>query len=386
MIAQARSGGEVVNFEFSDDQRLLRDQVRRFLDDNGSVKAARAILDDDGLAYDKALWRSIVELGWTGAIIPEEFGGAGMIREDLCVIAEELGRSLAPTPFASSVYLVTEALLIAGDEGYKSHYLPELASGESIGCFAMAEGIGIPTPANVKTTFLDGKLNGVKKPVLDGDIADFAIVVARTADAGDESLSLALVDLTADGVGRDKVSTVDPTRSQAEITFDGASAELLGGVGQGYSLMERIFDRAAIYLAFEQVGGAQAALDMAVDYSQNRFAFGRAIGSFQAIKHKLVNIYVDLELARANAYYGAWAMTNDAPDLPIAAAAARVSASEAFNHAARENIQTHGGMGFTWEFDCHLYYRRAKQLSLAIGGERRWTDRLITKLEQRNAP
>ena len=128
-----------------------------------------------------------------------------------------------------------------------------------------------------------------------------------------------------------------------------------------------------------------AALDMAVDYAQNRFAFGRPIGSFQAIKHKLVNIYVDLELARANAYYGAWAVTNDAPDLPVAAAAARVSASEAFNHAARENIQTHGGMGFTWEFDCHLYYRRAKQLSLALGGERRWTDRLITMLEQRNA-
>ena len=236
----------------------------------------------------------------------------------------------------------------------------------------------------MKTTFFEGKLNGVKKPVLDGDIADFAVVVARTADAGDESLSLALVDLTADGVRRNKVSTVDPTRSHAEITFDGAAAELLGGAGQGFALTERIFDRAAIYLAFEQVGGAQAALDMAVDYSQNRFAFGRAIGSFQAIKHKLVNIYVDLELARANAYYGAWAMTNDAPDLPIAAAAARVSASEAFNHAARENIQTHGGMGFTWEFDCHLYYRRAKQLSLAIGGERRWTDRLITKLEQRN--
>ena len=384
-MAKARSGGKVVNFEFSDDQRLLRDQVRRFLDDNASVKAARAILDDGGRAFDKDLWRSIAELGWTGAIIPEEFGGANMNREDLCVIAEELGRSLAPTPFASSVYLATEALLIAGDDGHKSHYLPELADGGSIGCFAMAEGVGIPTPMNVKTTFLEGKLNGVKKPVLDGDIADFAIVVARTADAGDESLSLALVDLTADGVRRNKVSTVDPTRSHAEITFDGAAAELLGGSGQGFALTERIFDRAAIYLAFEQVGGAQAALDMAVDYSQNRFAFGRAIGSFQAIKHKLVNIYVDLELARANAYYGAWAMTNDAPDLPIAAAAARVSASEAFNHAARENIQTHGGMGFTWEFDCHLYYWRAKQLSLAIGGERRWTDRLITKLEQRNA-
>jgi len=374
-----------VNFEFSDDQRLLRDQARRFLDDNASARVARAVLDDDDLAYDADLWRSIAELGWTGAIIPEEYGGAGMIREDLCVIAEELGRSLAPTPFASSVYLATEALLIAGDEDQKSRYLPELAGGETIGCFAMAEGVGIPSPATVKTTFQDGKLNGVKKPVLDGDIADFAIVVARTADAGDESLSLVLVDLAGDGVGREKVTTVDPTRSNAEITFDGAAGELLGGTGQGWPLTEKIFDHAAIYLAFEQVGGAQAALDMAVDYAQNRFAFGRAIGSFQAIKHKLVNIYVDLELARANAYYGAWAVTNDAPDLPVAAAAARVSASEAFNHAARENIQTHGGMGFTWEFDCHLYYRRAKLLSLALGGERRWTDRLITMLEQRNA-
>lgn len=374
-----------MNFEFSDDQRLLRDQARRFLDDNASPRVARAILDDEALAYDADLWRSIAELGWTGAIIPEEYGGAGMIREDLCVIAEELGRSLAPTPFASSVYLATEALLIAGDEDQKSRYLPELAGGEAIGCFAMAEGVGIPSPATVKTTFQDGKLIGVKKPILDGDIADFAIVVARTAEAGDESLSLVLVDLTADGVRREMVSTVDPTRSHAEITFDGTAGELLGATGQGWSLTEKIFDRAAIYLAFEQVGGAQAALDMAVDYAQNRFAFGRAIGSFQAIKHKLVNIYVDLELARANAYYGAWAVTNDAPDLPVAAAAARVSASEAFNHAARENIQTHGGMGFTWEFDCHLYYRRAKQLSLALGGERRWTDRLITMLEQRNA-
>ena len=175
-MAKARSGGKVVNFEFSDDQRLLRDQLRRFLDDNASVKAARAILDDGGRAFDKDLWHSIAELGWTGAIIPEEFGGANMNREDLCVIAEELGRSLAPTPFASSVYLATEALLIAGDDGHKSHYLPELADGGSIGCFAMAEGVGIPTPMNVKTTFLEGKLNGVKKPVLDGDIADFAIV------------------------------------------------------------------------------------------------------------------------------------------------------------------------------------------------------------------
>ena len=245
-----------MNFEFSDDQRLLRDQARRFLDDNASARVARAILDDEALAYDADLWRSIAELGWTGATIPEEYGGAGMIREDLCVIAEELGRSLAPTPFASSVYLATEALLIAGDEDQKSRYLPELAGGEAIGCFAMAEGVGIPSPATMTTTFQDGKLSGVKSPILDGDIANFAIVVARMAETGDESLSLVLVDLTAYGFRREMVSTVDPTRSHAEITFDGTAGELLGATGQGWSLTEKIFDRAAIYLAFEQVGGA----------------------------------------------------------------------------------------------------------------------------------
>lgn len=371
-----------MNFEFSEDQRLLRDQARRFLDDNASSRAVRNVLDDPDLSYDAELWQSIADLGWTGAIIPEEYGGAGMIREDLCVIAEELGRSLAPTPFASSVYLVTEALLAVGSEDQKQEFLPQLADGGLIGCFAMGEGVGAPSPKTVTATFEGSKLNGVKKPILDGDVAGLAIVAART---GEDSLSLVLVDLNGVGVTRTKVDTVDPTRSHAEIEFNDAPAQLLGGEGEGWAIMERLFDKAAIYLAFEQVGGAQACLDMAVDYAQNRFAFGRAIGSFQAIKHKLVNIYVDIELARANAYYGAWAVTNDAPDLPVAAAAARVAGSEAFNHASRENIQTHGGMGFTWEFDCHMYYRRSKLLSLTLGGERRWKDRLVTKLEQRNA-
>lgn len=374
-----------MNFEFSDEQRLLRDQARRFLDDNAPPQAARNILDNGDLSYDRDLWKSIADLGWTGAIVPEEYGGAGMIREDLCVIAEELGRSLAPTPFASSVYLVTEALLIAGNENQKQEYLPRLADGGLIGGFAMAEGVGVPTPETIATTFKDGKVNGTKKPILDGDVADFVIVVAKTDDAANGSLSLALVDLNGEGIRRKKVDTVDPTRSHAEITFDNASGQLLGGEGEGWPLTEKVLDRAAIYVAFEQVGGAQASLDMAVDYAQNRFAFGRAIGSFQAIKHKLVNIYVDVELARANAYYGAWAVTNDAPDLPVAAAAARVAGCEAFNHASRENIQTHGGMGFTWEFDCHLYYRRAKLLSLALGGERLWKDRLVSQLEASNS-
>lgn len=369
-----------MNFDFSDDQKMLRDQANRFLRDHSSLKQVRAVLENDAVPYDEALWKGIVELGWTGTAIPEEYGGAGLSHEDLCVIAEELGRALAPTPFSSTVYLASEAILLAGSDAQKQSYLPRLALGEAIGCVAMAEGAGVPTPAAVKATVTDGKLSGSKLPVADGDVADFAVVLARSGGG----LSLFVVDLKGDGVSRQPVETVDPTRSHAKIDFSKAPAEPLGAAGEGWRLMETLLDRAAVLLAFEQVGGAQACLDMATDFAKNRYAFGRAIGSYQAIKHKLVDIYVDLELARANAYYGAWALGTNASELPIAAAAARVAASEAFNHAARETIQTHGGMGFTWEHDCHLFYRRAKLLSLALGGERRWKERLIGQLEMRN--
>ena len=369
-----------MNFDFSEEQYLLRDQARKFLDDRSTPAVVRAVLEDDEKPYDAELWQEMAELGWIGAIVPEEYGGAGMTGEDLCVIAEELGRSLAPTPFSSSVYMATEALLLAGSDAQKGDHLPAMAAGERIGCFAVSEGVGVANADSIKVRASDGAVDGTKIPVADGDIADFAVVLAR---AGSD-LSLYLVDLTGDGVSRKSVETVDPSRSHAEITFDKAAAEPLGAAGEGWEITQAVFDRAAILMAFEQVGGAQACLDMATEYAKNRFAFGRPIGSFQAIKHKLANIYIDVELARANTYYGAWALAADAPDLSTAAAAARVAASEAYNHAARENIQTHGGMGFTWEFDCHLYYRRAKLLSLALGGERRWKDRLISQLETRN--
>ena len=369
-----------MNFDFSEEQYLLRDQAKKFLGDRSTPAIVRAVLEDESKPYDAELWQEMAELGWIGTTIPEEYGGAGLSREDLCVIAEELGRSLAPTPFSSSVYMATEALLIAGSDAQKQEYLPALASGERIGCFAVSEGVGVANAASIKLCAADGTVEGTKVPVADGDIADFAVVLAR---AGND-LSLFIVDLEADGVSRTPVETVDPTRSHAEIAFDKAAAEPLGDAGEGWEITHSVFDRAAILMAFEQVGGAQACLEMATEYAKNRFAFGRAIGSFQAIKHKLADIYIATELARANAYYGAWALATDAPDLATAAAAARVAASDAYNHAARENIQTHGGMGFTWEFDCHLYYRRAKLLSLALGGERRWKDRLISQLETRN--
>jgi len=369
-----------MNFDFSDDQKVLRDQAKKFLGQHASSTRVRRILESD-TPYDAELWRGMAENGWQGTAIPEQYGGAGFGHLELCVIAEELGRSLAPTPFSSSVYLATEAVLLAGSDAQKKTWLPKLALGEAIGCFALAEGPKTATPRSVTTRLKDGKVTGTKTPVADGDVADFAIVAARTGDGGgDDSLSLVLVDLKDPAVKRTTVKTVDPTRSHATIVFDGAPAEPLGTTGQGWALVRTVLDRAAVLVAFEQVGGAQAALDMAREYAMGRFAFGRPIASFQAIKHKLVDMYVATELARSNAYYAAWALSTGAKELPVAAAAARVSATEAFWLAAKENIQTHGGMGFTWEFDCHLYYRRAKLLALSLGSARRWKHELISRL------
>jgi acyl-CoA dehydrogenase len=370
-----KGGG--VNFEFSDDQVVLREQARKFLADRSSPERVRRILEGHA-SYDTDLWRGLAEMAWPGTVIPEVYGGAGFGYLELSVIAEELGRSLAPTPFSSSVYLATEAILAWGSDAQKRRWLPKLASGEAIGCLALAEGPRAPTPGSIRVRAAGGRISGVKVPVPDGDVADFAIVGARTEDDG---LSLFIAELTGSGVARAPVRTVDPTRSHARVAFDGALAEPLGPPGAGAALLERLFDRAAVLVAFEQVGGAQAALDMAREYAVGRFAFGRPIGSFQAIKHKLADVYVAVELARSNAYYGAWALSAGAPELPVAAAAARISATEAFFHAAKENIQTHGGMGFTWEFDCHLYYRRATLLGLALGSVRRWKDLLISRLE-----
>jgi len=291
-----------------------------------------------------------------------------------------LGRSLAPVPFSSSVYLATEALLLAGSESQKEELLPKLVAGELIGTLAWAEGAGNPNPARVKARVSGGKLSGAKWPVADGGIADIAIVAAR--DDADQMV-LALVRLGGAGVHPESLTTVDPTREQAKLSFDGVPAEVLPG--DGWAVLQQVLERAAVMVAFEQVGLAQACLDMAVTFAMERHAFGRPIGSFQAIKHKLADVYVATELARSNAYYGAWALSAGAAEMPLAAASARVSATEAAWLAAKENIQTHGGVGFTWEIDCHLYYRRAKLLGLTLGAVPWWKDRVVSALETRNA-
>jgi acyl-CoA dehydrogenase len=365
-----------MNFDFSDDLKQLRDQARRFLSERCAPVVVRRSLDGQE-TYAADLWREIAEMGWIGAAIPEEFGGAGLGYEGLCVLAEEMGRAVAPVPFASTAYLAAEAILTAGSDAQRNEYLPKLADGSLIGCLALSEGSGNPDPNAIHARVVGGRLTGTKFPVADGGIADIAVVVARDEH---RRPNMFLADLS--GVRRRDLQTLDPTRNQARLDFDATPVQPLGHGAWG--AVQRVLDRAAILFAFEQVGGADACLQMAREYAQERFAFGRPIGSFQAIKHKLADMYVALELARSNAYYGAWALGADATDLSLAAATARVSATEAFHLASKENIQTHGGIGFTWAVDCHLFYRRSKQLGLAIGSAPFWKDRLVDLLETRN--
>jgi alkylation response protein AidB-like acyl-CoA dehydrogenase len=363
-----------LNFDFSEDQKLLQKTARDFLAERSPLAACRSALETG--RTDPALWRSIAEMGWQGAVIPEEFGGAGFGYLELALIAEEIGRALAPLPFGSSVYLATEAVLLAGSDAQRKSWLPGFASGELIGTLAVAERLGRAAPDSIQTRLARGKLEGTKLAVPDAGAANRAVVVAR-ADAG---ISLALVDLGGPGVRREPVNTVDPTRANALVRFDGAPAEPLGRPGQGWAIFERLLLRAAVLQAFEQVGGAQRALEITRDYMLGRYAFGRPIASFQALKHRLADVYTAIELARSNAYFGAWALANDAPELGEAACSARVAALDAYELAAREMIQMHGGVGYTWEFDCHLFYRRAKWLSASLGGPGEWKERLVSHI------
>ncbi|MFO1025961.1 MAG: acyl-CoA dehydrogenase family protein [Acetobacteraceae bacterium] len=367
-----------MNFDFSEEMLQLRDQARRFLTDRCPTSVPRRILDT-AEPYAADLWQSMAEMGWLGAAIPEDYGGVGLGRLAVCVLAEELGRAVAPVPFSSSVYLATEAILQFGSDAQKDEWLPRLAGGEVIGTFAMAERAGAAVPDRLAATVAGGRLTGTKLAVPDGDIADFAIVAVN----GGSGAWLYLVDLKGPGVTRETVTTIDPTRSHAKLTFSGAAAEPLPG-STGAATVRTLLDYAAVPMAFEQVGCAQAALDMANAYAKERFAFGRPIGSFQAIKHRVADMYIQVELARSNAYYGAWAVNSGSPELPIAASVARIAACDAGWFVTKENIQVHGGMGFTWQMDCQLYYRRSKLLALALGGAREWKRRLIAELRARN--
>lgn len=364
-----------MNFDFSDDVTAMRREVQSFLADRLPVGAVRQFLES-GPAVDSALWAEMAAMGWLGLTIPEEYGGSGLGHEALCMLAEEMGAFLPPVPFASTLYLVAEALLAFGSEAQKATWLPRLADGSVTGAFALAEGTGEPGAEGVQARVAQGRLSGSKTPVYDLDGAGLLIVAARDT-AG--QVGLYLVDPAAPGMERRPLRTLDLAHGAWGVEFHEVAAEPLPGA-VGWPAIARLLDRAAVLFAFEQVGGGRAALEMATYFAMDRFAFGRPIASMQAIKHKLADLYVAVELARSNAYFGAWALHENAAELPRAAAAARIAAIDAYQLAARENIQTHGGMGFTWEADCHLHYRRAATLAGIIGGARHWRDRLFDQL------
>jgi alkylation response protein AidB-like acyl-CoA dehydrogenase len=314
-------------------------------------------------------------MGWPSTGVPEEYGGAGYGLLELAVLAEELGRALAPIPFSSSVYLAQTALLVAGDEEQRTTWLPPLAAGERIGTAALWEADGRGPTDAPRAIVAAGRLVGTKRPVPDGMAADVAIVWAEE----DGEPGLYVVDLSADGVTRRPLPALDPSRPHAEIVFDGAPCAALADGGA--AAVERLLDRAAVLYAFEQVGGAQRCLEMTVEYAKERFQFGRPIGSFQAVKHRLADMFVTIELARSNCYYGAWAVANASPDVSAAASRARVAATQAFDLAAQEGLHLHGGIGFTWEADAHLFLKRARSLHLLLGGVVEWRERLVQQLE-----
>jgi alkylation response protein AidB-like acyl-CoA dehydrogenase len=356
-----------VNFGFSEEQEELRSAVRRYFEDKSPSTEVRRLMETTE-GYDPAVWSQMAnQLGLQALTIPEEFGGAGFGYVELVVVLEEMGRALVCAPYFASVALAANALLSSGDDAAKAEYLPGIASGETIATLAYTEPSGrwdIEGIELAATKSGDGwSLTGVKSYVLDGHTASLILVAARTA-AG---ISLFAVDGEASGLTRTALATMDQTRKQAKLEFEGVAGRLIGEDGDAGPVLQKTLDLAAVALAAEQVGGAQRVLEMSVEYAKTRIQFGRPIGSFQAIKHKCADMLLEVESAKSAAYYAGWAAAEDNDELPVTACLAKAYCSEAYFHAAAENIQIHGGIGFTWEHDAHLYFKRAKSSELILG-------------------
>jgi alkylation response protein AidB-like acyl-CoA dehydrogenase len=356
-----------VNFAFSEEQEELRKTVRQFLEQKSPETEVRRLMETTE-GYDPAVWSQMAEqMGLQGLAIPEEFGGSGYSFIELGVVLEEMGRSLLCAPFFSTVVLAANTLLHSGDDAAKKEVLPRIASGEAIATVAFTEPSGKWDEAGITleaTQAGDGwTLNGTKMFVLDGHIAGIIIVGGRTP----QGITLFLVDGDAEGLTRTPLSTMDQTRKQAKLEFVDTPAKLLGTEGAGWETLSKVLDLTAVGLAAEQVGGAQKVLEMAVEYAKVRVQFGRPIGSFQAIKHKCADMLLEVESAKSAAYYGMWCAAEMNDELPSTASLAKAYCSEAYFHAAAENIQIHGGIGFTWEHPAHLYFKRAKSSELLFG-------------------
>jgi alkylation response protein AidB-like acyl-CoA dehydrogenase len=361
-----------MDFAFSEDQEVLRDTVRKFLEARSPESEVRRLMDTvDG--YDPAVWAQMAsELGLQSLALPESFGGQGYTFVELGIVLEEMGRVLLCAPFFSTVVLAAHAILNAGTDGEKAALLPGIASGETIAALAFTEPSG-RWDADGITMVASGSgdsftLDGTKTFVIDGHIANLFVVAARTQGTGGaEGISLFTVEGDAAGITRTPLATMDQTRKQARVDFAGVKATPLGPVGGGWDALSKTLDQAAVGLSNEMVGGAQKVLDMSVEYAKVRVQFGRPIGSFQAIKHKCADMLLEVESAKSAAYYSAWAAAEDSDELPVVASLAKAYCSDAYFHAAAENIQIHGGIGFTWEHPAHLYFKRAKSSELLFG-------------------
>ena len=361
-----------MNFAFSEEQEQLRDAVRKFLEAKSPESAVRELMETTE-GYDPAVWKQMAqELGLQSLHIPEEYGGQGFGFVELGIVLEEQGRALLCAPYFSTVVLAANAILNAGTDAQKQELLPGIASGETIATLAFTEpngrwdASGITMEATPKG---DGvTLDGTKMFVLDGHTADLIVVVARTAGtSGEDGISFFTVSGDAEGLTRTPLATMDQTRKQAKLEFSGVAAQPLGEAGAGWAALSKTLDQAAVGLSNEMVGGAQFVLEESVQYAKDRVQFGRPIGSFQAIKHKCADMLLEVESAKSAAYYASWAAAEDNEELPVVASLAKAYCSDAYFHSAAENIQIHGGIGFTWEHNAHLYFKRAKSSEILLG-------------------
>jgi alkylation response protein AidB-like acyl-CoA dehydrogenase len=358
----------------------LREAVREFLGAKSPESAVRAAIQNGG-RHDSAVWDQMArQLRLPGLALPSDYGGDGFGLTELEVVLEEMGAALLCSPFFATVVLAAQALLASADQAACARYLPGIAAGQIVATLAAAEGNASWDPAMVATRAertADGwALTGKKSYVIDGAIADLVLVVARSI-AGP---SLFAVDRGAPGLRAEPMTTLDPTRPMAVLTFDQVPAVLIGAEGQGGRMMSRVLDLACVALGAEQAGGARRCLQMSAGYARTRFQFGRPIGSFQAVKHKCADMLVRVELAEAAAREAARLADEAAAEFGVAAATTHICCSQAYLFAATENIQVHGGIGFTWEHPAHLYFRRAKSSELLFGGPAVYHERLLDRL------
>jgi alkylation response protein AidB-like acyl-CoA dehydrogenase len=364
----------------SAEQEELRASVRRFLADRAPLPRVRELMEtDDGT--DRAVWTQAgQQLGLQGLAIPEAYGGAGFSFAEQAIVLEEFGAALYSGPFLASAVLAATALLASPDESARQQLLPGIAAGETIATLAFTEDDGSWDPGSIKLAAVEEgeswKLGGHKSFVLDGATAGLLLVVAAT----DGGRSLFAVDADTSGLTRTVLPTLDQTRKLARLEFTAVTAQLIGSLGDADAVLDRTLDVAAIALAAEQLGGAQRALDMAVEYAKIRHQFGRPIGSFQAIKHRCADLLLEVESLRSAVGYAAAAVADDSEEIPALASLLKAYASETYFHVAAENIQIHGGIGFTWEHDAHLYFKRAKSTQLFLGDGNYHRDRLATRI------